>query len=87
MLKKIVTAVFASALTFALAAPAALACPEHETAQEKEQPGAIAQEDEAGKSKPAEEAPKTAKKQPKAKAEKAEKVAKKQKRPVRVSQK
>lgn len=85
MLEKIVTAVFASALTFALAAPAALACPEHETAQEKEQPGVIAQEDEAGKSKPAEEAPKTVKKQqPKAKAEK---VAKKQKRPVRVSQK
>jgi hypothetical protein len=87
MLKKIVTAVFASALTFALAAPAALACPatEDETAQGKEQPGVIAQEDEAGKSKPAEEAPKAAKKQqPKAKAEK---VAKKQKRPVRVSQK
>jgi len=87
MLKKIVTAVFASALTFALAAPAALACPgsEHETAKEKEQPGVIAQEDEAGKSAPAEDAPKAEKKQqPKAKAEK---VAKKQKRPVRVSQK
>lgn len=85
MLKKIVTAVFASALTFALAAPAALACPAHEdeTAKEEtEQPGVIAQEDE---SKPAEEAPKVEKKQqPKAKAEK---VAKKQKRPVRVAKK
>jgi outer membrane biosynthesis protein TonB len=82
MLKKIVTAVFASALTFALAAPAALACPDHadETAkEEKEQPGVIAQEDE---SKPAEEAPKVEKKQ---QPKKAEKVAKKQKRPVRVA--
>jgi hypothetical protein len=87
MLKKIVTAVFASALTLALAAPAALACPgsEHETAKEKEQPGVIAQEDEAGKSTPA-EAPKAEKKQ-QPKAAKAQKVAKKQKKPVRVSQK
>lgn len=85
MLKKIVTAVFASALTFALAAPAAMACPGHdETAKEKEQPGVIAQED--GESKPAEEAPKAEKKQ-QPKVAKAEKVAKKQKKPVRVSQK
>lgn len=85
MLKKIVTAVFASALTFALAAPAALACPDHETAQEeKEQPGVIAKED--NESKPAEEAPKAEKKQ-QPKVAKAEKVAKKQKKPVRVSQK
>lgn len=86
MLKKIVTAVFASALTFALAAPAAMACPGHdeESAQKKEQPGVIAQED--GESKPAEEAPKAEKKQ-QPKVAKAEKVAKKQKKPVRVSQK
>ena len=86
MLKKIVSAVFASALTFALAAPAALACPGHEdkkTAQEEQEPGVIAQEDE---SKPAEEAPKVEKKQ-QPKVAKAEKVAKKQKKPVRVSQK
>lgn len=86
MLKKIVTAVFASALTLALAAPAALACPGHETAKEKEQSGVIAKDDQAGESKPAEQAPKAEKKQP-AKVAKAEKVAKKQKKPVRVSQK
>lgn len=87
-MKKIMTAVFASALAMALAVPAASACPGHDdekTAKQKDEAGAIAQEDtKAGEEKKAEEAPKAEKKeQPKvAKAPK-----KQQKKPIRVSQK
>jgi hypothetical protein len=85
-MKKIMTALFASALALALAAPVASACPAHDkVAKEKDESGVIAQEtDKAGEEKKAEEAPKAEKKeQPKvAKASK-----KQQKKPVRVSQK
>jgi hypothetical protein len=80
-MKKIMTAVFASALALTLAAPAALACDGHKTAQEKDESGVIAKEDKAAEEKKAPEAEKKAR--PKvAKAEK-----KQQKKPVRVSQK
>lgn len=83
-MKKIMTAVFASALAIALAAPAAFACPGHDkTAQEKDESGVVAQ-DKAGEEKKAEQAPKAEKKQQ----PKVAKAAKKQeKKPVRVSQK
>jgi hypothetical protein len=88
-MKKLMTALFASVLALALAAPAASACPEHDTkvAKEQDEPGVIAQEgkaDKAGEPKQAEAAPKAEKKeQPKvAKASK-----KQQKKPIRVSQK
>jgi len=85
-MKKLMTAMFASALALALAAPAALACPGHDTkvAQEKDESGVIAQEDKGGEEKKAEEAPKAEKKQqPKV----AKAAPKKQKKPVRISQK
>lgn len=84
-MKKIMTAVFASALAIALAAPAAFACPGHDkTAQEKDESGVVAQEDKAGEEKKAEQAPKAEKKeQPKV----AKAAKKPQKKPVRVSQK
>ena len=89
-MKKIMTAVFASALAMALAAPAAFACSEHKTAQEKDQSGVVAQQDKAANEKKAEQVPKAkatakaAKKKAPARVAKAEK--KQQKKPVRVSQ-
>ena len=85
-MKKIMTAVFASALALALAAPAAFACSgEDKTAQEQDQSGVVAQEDKAANEKKAEQGPKATKKKAPAKVAKAEK--KQQKKPVRISQK
>ena len=87
-MKKLMTAMFASVLALALAAPAAFACPGHDddtkVAKEQDESGVIAQEDKAGEEKKAEEAPKAEKKQqPKV----AKAAPKKQKKPVRISQK
>ena len=87
-MKKIMTALFASVLALALAAPAASACPGHDTkvAKEQDESGVIAQgEKKAGEEKKAEEAPKVEKKE-QPKVAKAPKKAQ-QKKPVRVSQK
>ena len=88
-MKKIMTALFASVLALALAAPAASACPGHDdtkVAKEQDESGVIAQEDKkAGEEKKAEEAPKIEKKE-QPKVAKAPKKAQ-QKKPVRVSQK
>ena len=89
-MKKLMTAMFASVLALALAAPAAFACPGHDddtkVAKEQDESGVIAQEDKkAGEEKKAEEAPKIEKKE-QPKVAKAPRKAQ-QKKPVRVSQK